>query len=77
MFFLGTVIAFWLLGTKIYKIYVHEAYRNVTENPLFFLALVAIMVGSQLFLAGFLGELFVKQSISKSGDYLISEKAGQ
>jgi len=78
MFFLGTIIAFWLLGTKIYKIYIsHEQYRNVTENPLFFLALVAIMVGSQLFLAGFLGELFVKQSISKTGDYLISEKAGE
>lgn len=78
MFFLGSLIAFWLLGTKIYKIYIsHEQYRNVTENPLFFLALVAIMVGSQLFLAGFLGELFVKQSISKSGDYLISEKAGE
>lgn len=78
MFFLGTVIAFWLLGTKIYKIYIsHEPYRNVTENPLFFLALVAIMVGSQLFLAGFLGELFVKQSISKTGDYLIAEKAGE
>jgi len=78
MFFLGSIIAFWLLGTKIYKIYIsHEQYRNVTENPLFFLALVAIMVGSQLFLAGFLGELFVKQSISKTGDYLISEKAGE
>lgn len=78
MFFLGTVIAFWLLGTKIYKIYIsHEQYRNVTENPLFFLALVAIMVGSQLFLAGFLGELFVKQSISKTGDYLIADKAGE
>jgi len=77
MFFLGTIIAFWLMGTKIYKIYIsHEQYRNVTENPLFFLALVAIMVGSQLFLAGFLGELFVKQSISKTGDYVISEKAG-
>jgi len=77
MFLVGSIIAFWLIGTKIYKIYVsHEQFRNVTENPLFFLALVAIMVGSQLFLAGFIGELFVKQSISKTGDYLISEKAG-
>jgi hypothetical protein len=43
---------------------------------LFFLALVAIMVGSQLFLAGFLGELFVKQTVSKTGDYTVAEKAG-
>ncbi|WAC09642.1 glycosyltransferase family 2 protein [Dyadobacter pollutisoli] len=76
MFFLGSIIAFWLLGKKIYNIYNLQPYRNVTENPLFFLALVAIMVGSQLFLAGFLGELFVKQSISKTGDYNISERAG-
>ncbi|MCF0060773.1 glycosyltransferase family 2 protein [Dyadobacter chenwenxiniae] len=76
MFFLGSIIAFWLLGKKIYNIYNLQPYRNVTENPLFFLALVAIMVGSQLFLAGFLGELFVKQSVSKTGDYNISEKIG-
>ena len=78
MFFLGTTIALWLMGTKIYKIYIsHEQFRNVTENPLFFLALVAITVGSQLFLAGFLGELYVKQSISKTGDYHISGITGE
>jgi glycosyltransferase involved in cell wall biosynthesis len=78
MFFLGSLIAFWLLGAKIYKIYIsHEPYRNVTENPLFFLALVAILLGSQLFLAGFIGELFVKQSISKTGDYGIAEKSNE
>lgn len=78
MFFLGSILAVWLMFTKIYKIYIsHEPYRNVTENPLFFLALVAITVGSQLFLAGFIGELFVKQSISKTGDYLIAEQAGE
>ncbi|TLV01244.1 glycosyltransferase family 2 protein [Dyadobacter luticola] len=76
MFFLGSVIAFWLLGRKIYNIYHLLPYRNVTDNPLFFLALVAIMVGSQLFLAGFLGELFVKQSVSKTGDYNVSERVG-
>ncbi|QRR01653.1 glycosyltransferase family 2 protein [Dyadobacter sandarakinus] len=76
MFFLGTIIAFWLLGKKIYNIYHLLPYRNVTDNPLFFLALVAIMVGSQFFLAGFLGELLVKQSVSKTGDYTIAEKAG-
>jgi glycosyltransferase involved in cell wall biosynthesis len=77
MFFVGSVIALWLMGTKIYKIYNHEHFRNVTENPLFFLALVAITVGSQLFLAGFIGELFVKQSISRTGDYLVSGTVGE
>jgi glycosyltransferase involved in cell wall biosynthesis len=78
MFFFGSVITFWLIGTKIYKIYIsHEVYRNVTENPLFFLALIAIVLGSQLFLAGFIGELFVKQSISKTGDYIVAEKSNE
>jgi glycosyltransferase involved in cell wall biosynthesis len=74
MFFVGSMIAFWLMGMKIYKIYIsHQVYRNVTDNPLFFLALVAIVLGSQLFVAGFLGELLVKQSITKNGDYVIAE----
>ncbi len=77
MFFIGSLMAVWLLGVKIFKIYIsHEQYRNVTENPMFFLALVSIIVGSQLFLAGFIGELFVKQSISKTGDYIISDHSG-
>lgn len=74
MFFFGSIITFWLIGEKLYNIYAHLKYRNVTDNPLFFLALVAVMIGVQLFLAGFIGELFVKQSITKSGDYLISDE---
>lgn len=74
MFFVGSLITFWLIGEKLYNIYAHLKYRNVTDNPLFFLALVAILIGVQLFLAGFIGELFVKQSITKTGDYLISDE---
>lgn len=78
MFFLGSMIAFWLMGEKIYKIYIsHTAYRNVTDNPLFFLSLVAILLGSQLFLAGFIGELFVKQSVTKTGDYGIAQRTDE
>ncbi|GAB2794127.1 glycosyltransferase family 2 protein [Rhabdobacter roseus] len=73
MFFLGSLLAMYLLGEKIYNIYTHQPYRNATDNPLFFLALTVIVVGSQLFLGGFLGELLVKQSMTKSNDYLISE----
>ncbi|GAB3929535.1 glycosyltransferase family 2 protein [Larkinella terrae] len=75
-FFIGTVITIYLIGEKIYNIAKHLKYRNVTDNPLFFLALVAIILGVQLFLAGFLGEMLVRQSTSKTGDYLIAEKAG-
>ncbi len=62
-----------LIIQKLYCIYSHQPFRNVTENPLFYLALVAIILGSQLFLAGFLGELFVKQGISKE-DFIVTEK---
>jgi hypothetical protein len=57
-------------------LYTSEPYRNVTDNPLFFLALVAILLGSQLFLAGFIGEMMVKQSTVKQADYLVVEKIG-
>jgi glycosyltransferase involved in cell wall biosynthesis len=75
-FFIGTVITIYLISEKLYNIAKHLKYRNVTDNPLFFLALVAIILGVQLFLAGFLGEMLVRQSTNKTGDYLIAEKAG-
>ena len=71
-FVLGSLITLFLIGEKIYCIYTQQHYRNVTDNPLFFLALVAIIIGSQMFLAGFLGELFVKQGVSKD-DYFVAE----
>lgn len=49
--------------------------RDVVDQPIFYLALVALVVGVQLFLTGFLAELLARQSISKK-DYLVIEKAG-
>ena len=77
MFFFGSLLTLWLIGLKVYNIYTHQPYRNVTENPLFFIALTVIIVGSQLFLGGFLGELLVKQSIHQTGDYLIADEVGE
>jgi hypothetical protein len=45
----------------------------VTDNPLFFLALVAIILGVQLFLAGFIGELLITNS-DKTTNYQIKEE---
>lgn len=77
MFLLGSLLTAWVIGEKLYNIYSGLKFRNATDNPLFFLALLAIVVGSQLFLAGFLGELFVKQSVSKTSEYSIAEKTGE
>ena len=75
-FFIGTIITIYLISEKLYNIANHLKYRNVTDNPLFFLALVAIILGVQLFLAGFLGEMLVRQSTNKTGDYLIADQVG-
>ena len=47
--------------------------RSVTEQPLFYLAMLAIVLGVQLFLAGFLGEL-INRSSSDRNKYLIETK---
>ena len=75
-FFIGTIITIYLISEKLYNIANRLKYRNVTDNPLFFLALVAIILGVQLFLAGFLGEMLVRQSTNKTGDYLIADQVG-
>ncbi len=47
----------------------------MTQRPLFFFAILAMIIGSQLFLAGFLGELISRNS-SERNIYLIEEKLG-
>lgn len=74
-FMIGSIMAIYLIFEKLYNISQGLRYRNVTDNPLFFLALVAIIIGSQLFLAGFIGELFVKQTFKKD-EYLIEQIVG-
>ncbi|GAB3221965.1 glycosyltransferase family 2 protein [Spirosoma arcticum] len=75
-FFVGTVLAVWLIAEKLIHIAQGVRFRNATDNPLFYFGLVAIILGVQLFLAGFLGEMLVRQSLSKTGDSLIAERIG-
>jgi glycosyltransferase involved in cell wall biosynthesis len=49
--------------------------RDVTEQPLFYLALVAVVIGVQLFMTGFIAELLARQSISKK-KYLVIDRIG-
>jgi hypothetical protein len=49
--------------------------RDVTEQPIFFLALVALVIGVQLFLTGFIAELLARQSVSKK-KYLVIDRVG-
>ena len=72
-FLAGSLITFWVIGEKLYNIANSLKYRNVTDNPMFFLALVAIILGVQLFVAGFLGELLITNT-DKTTQYQIKEE---
>jgi glycosyltransferase involved in cell wall biosynthesis len=76
-FLFGFLITLALIVNKAYhNLYLQKTVRSVTDQPLFFLALVAVIVGVQLFLAGFLGEMVTTSNPTKNNEYLISEKIG-
>lgn len=70
VFFVGFVIAAYLAYAKFFM-----AGYKMTERPLFYFGLLAMVVGVQLFLAGFLGEL-VSRSAHDKNDYLIAKTIG-
>lgn len=65
-FFAGTIISLWLIGEKLVDIANNVKYRNVTDQPLFYISLVAIIVGFQLFLTGFVAELVSRNSADRN-----------
>lgn len=71
-FFIGILIAIILIAKKLYLQSHGELFRQVTEQPLFYLALLAVVIGCQLFLAGFLGELI--SGIDPKRDKYLIEK---
>ena len=73
MFIIGFLTAAWLGAEKLYYLYRDVRLGLVTDSPYFFIALTAMVIGSQLFLAGFLGELITRNSPYKDS-YLIEEK---
>ena len=73
MFLLGGVTTLWVIVTKIYRQLHDIPVRAVTDQPLFYLAILAVILGVQLFLAGFLGEL-INRGSSDHNKYLIDRK---
>ncbi|RAJ05346.1 glycosyltransferase involved in cell wall biosynthesis [Chitinophaga skermanii] len=67
-FFVGFGIAFYLAFEKIF----HDQYK-MTERPIFYLALLIMIIGSQLFLTGFIAELVTRNAADRN-TYLIEEK---
>lgn len=61
-FIIGFIITIFLITEKMVHIFNQSIYRQVTEQPLFYLALLAMIIGTQLFLAGFLGDLIARNA---------------
>ena len=68
----GFIIALWIIADKLVAIASGLKYRNITDQPLFYIALVAIIVGFQLFLTGFVAELISRNS-SERNSYQIDK----
>ena len=73
MFLIGFVMTVWIIAAKL----VHQAqgvrFRAVTDQPLFYLALLAVVLGAMFFLAGFLGEM-VSRSAPTRNDYNVKDR---
>ena len=73
MFFIGFISAFALGADKLWCLAHGIPQRLVTDSPYFYIALTMMMIGTQLFLAGFVGDL-ISRSSSGRNDYQIEEE---
>ena len=73
MFLTGAVLAIWVIAEKLIQQTNGLLYRPVTEQPLFYLALLAVILGFQLFLAGFICEM-ISRSSSERNRYNVREE---
>jgi len=72
-FLTGFVITCWLIFEKVYGLSKGLKVREIVDQPLFFLALVALIIGVQLFVTGFIAELMTSNQ-SKETEYKIDEE---
>ena len=66
LFLLGFVAAAWLGARKLYFLNQDIAAPLVTSSPYFYISLAAMIIGTQLFLSGFLGELISRSSTDRN-----------
>ena len=72
MFLLGGAVSTWLILEKVIALANQIKVREVTDQPLFYLAILAMIIGTQLFMAGFLAEMIARSS-SDRNNYQIAE----
>ena len=73
MFMVGLFSAIYLGVDKLYHVWTHQSARLLTHRPAFYIALTAMMMGTMLFLAGFIGELVLRNSVDRN-NYLLDKK---
>lgn len=73
MFLAGAILTIWVIAEKLIQQSNGLNFRPVTDQPLFYLALVAVLLGFQLFLAGFICEM-VSRNSSERNQYNIREE---
>jgi TRAP-type mannitol/chloroaromatic compound transport system permease small subunit len=73
MFILGFVASILVGASKLYDMHVGNPYRLVTESPYFYISLTMMILGTLLFLTGFLGELISRNSPDRN-NYRIEEE---
>lgn len=73
VFFLGLISVIIVGATKLYNMYMGNHYILVTDSPYFYLSLTAMILGTQLFLTGFIGELITRNSPERN-HYEIEEE---
>ena len=73
MFILGFIAAGVIGVNKLYDMYRGNSYRLITDSPYFYIALTTMILGTQLFLTGFLGELISRNSPERN-NYLIEKE---
>lgn len=73
MFLLGLISVVVVGASKLYAMYSGMEYKLVTESPYFYLALTSMIIGTQLFLAGFVGEL-ISRNAPERNNYKIEKE---
>lgn len=73
MFIIGFAAAIYIGISKLYRLYNDLPYDLVTNSPYFYISLTTMIIGSQLFLAGFLGEIILRNK-ETNDNYKISKK---
>lgn len=73
LFILGLGFAAYLGGYKLYCVFTHHPARLITQRPSFYISLTCMIIGSMMFLAGFIGELVLRNSPIRN-HYLLDKK---